>query len=73
MQLRSQFSTKKVLAVLPAVALVVSGAAAWAGSAADDPNPTVPSAPTVPGMPALPALKIPHPPSFAQRNAPSLR
>ena len=54
MQLRSQFRTRKVLAALPAVALVVSGAAAWA--AGDDPNPTIPSAPTVPGAPAVPAL-----------------
>ena len=53
MQLRAQFRTRKVLATLPALALVVSGAAAWA--AGDDPNPTVPSAPSVPGAPALPA------------------
>ena len=54
MQLRSQFRTKKVLAALPALALVVSGAAAWA--AGGDPNPTIPSAPAVPGAPALPAV-----------------
>jgi len=52
MQLRSQFKAKKVLAAIPAVALVVSGAAAWAGTVTDDPNPTIPSAPTVPGAPA---------------------
>ena len=56
MQLRSQVRTKKVLAALPAVALVLSGAAAWAVTGADDPNPTIPSTPTVPGAPALPAL-----------------
>ena len=51
MQLRT-----KILAAVPAAALVVSGAAAWAGVAADDPNPTLPSAPTVPGAPALPGM-----------------
>ena len=80
MQLRSQFSTKKVLAVLPAVALVVSGAAAWAGSAADDPNPTVPSARPrdagAPGpavTPALPGLPARVPCRRARRSGPADR
>ncbi len=51
MQLRN-----KILAAVPAAALVLSGAAAWAGATADDPNPTLPSAPAVPGAPALPGL-----------------
>src|SRR5437879_1394220 len=69
MQLRSQVRTKKVLAALPAVALVLSGAAAWAVTGADDPNPTIPSTPTVPGAPALPALpSAPGSPGAADRR-----
>ena len=55
MQLRSKF-----LAAVPAAALILSGAAAWAGATADDPNPTLPDAPTVPGAPPVDGRWMPR-------------
>ena len=54
MQLTTHLRSKKTLAAIPAMALILSGAAAW-GLNVDNPSP-VPSAPALPTLPGAPAV-----------------